>query len=467
MSRVATHESPLSHAEPTRAIAYRRLFVELLWLSLPVMAEHVLHMIVGLTDTWLANHLPTGAAAATAAIGTIAYVTWFMGLMVAAIGTGSTAIIARAIGARHRSLANSVCGQSVSAGIVSGIVIGALVFMLAEPIVRLTGLGNEAQGYALTYLKLLALSMPFATVMFVANACLRGAGDTVTPAVVMMLVDLINAALSFALTYGWFGLPAMGFEGIAWGTVIAYIAGGVIQFAVLTKGRGGIRLHLHRLRPHWHTMRRVLRIGIPSGAEGLIAWLAQFSIVIIINLLDPTYRMAAAHVNAIRLESMSYLGGFAFATAAATMVGQSLGMRDPRRAKRAAYLSFAVGGGFMTGCGIAFILLAHYPAAWISADPEIAAQTARCLQITGFCQFGFAAAMIFGGAMRGAGDTTVVMMINLASVLLLRLAGVLIVTLWLGLGLTAIWIVLSTELLIRGVLMYARFLHGGWRHIQV
>jgi Na+-driven multidrug efflux pump len=59
----------------------------------------------------------------------------------------------------------------------------------------------------------------------------------------------------------------MGFDGIAVGTAIAYGAGGVIQVAVLLGGRGGVRLHAHRMRPHWHTMRRILRIGLPNGSS--------------------------------------------------------------------------------------------------------------------------------------------------------------------------------------------------------
>src|SRR4051794_11010632 len=81
------------------------LLKQLLMLSLPVLAEHVLHMAVGWNDTYLANHLPQDKAAAGAAVGTIQYFFWFLGLFAGAIGTGSTAIIARAIGARHRRLA--------------------------------------------------------------------------------------------------------------------------------------------------------------------------------------------------------------------------------------------------------------------------------------------------------------------------------------------------------------------------
>src|SRR5213594_1192884 len=96
------------------------LIKQLIVLSLPVLAEHVLHMMVGWNDTYLANHLPRDQAAAGAAVGTIQYFFWVLGLFASAIGTGSTAIIARATGARHRRLANSICGQSILFALMIG-----------------------------------------------------------------------------------------------------------------------------------------------------------------------------------------------------------------------------------------------------------------------------------------------------------------------------------------------------------
>src|SRR5580658_2330724 len=79
----------------------RLLLKQLLALAGPVWIEQILHMLVGLNDTYLANHLPSHAADAGAAVGTITYFLWFIGLLVASIGTGSTVLIARAKGARH------------------------------------------------------------------------------------------------------------------------------------------------------------------------------------------------------------------------------------------------------------------------------------------------------------------------------------------------------------------------------
>jgi putative MATE family efflux protein len=452
---------------PVRGDEQHRIVRPVLWLALPVMAEQVLHMAVGLTDTYLANHLGGDPAAPTAAVGTMAYVLWFIGLIVGSIGSGSTAIIARATGARHRSLANKVAGQSVAGALLAGIVLGFTLWLCADSVVHLTGLAPEARGYAAQYLRILAGSLPFSMTMFIANACLRGSGDTLRPMLVMLVVDLSNVLVSFSLTYGWFGLPAMGFAGIAIGTTVSYIIGGLLAFGVIQRGNEHVRLLVRRMRPHWHTVRRILRIGLPSALEGLLAWSANFAVVIVINAMDQSSVAAAAHINTIRIESISFLSGMAFATAAATLVGQNLGRRDPHRAAQSAYAAFGIGGLLMTLMGMLFILFPALPARALSEDPRILDLTARCLFVAGFCQIGFAASMIFGGALRGAGDTFVVMLLNLASVLAVRLLGVLIVGWWLELGLVAIWMVLSAELLVRGALTYGRFWQGGWRHVKV
>ena len=440
---------------------------ELLWLSLPIVAENLLHMVVGLTDVWLASHLASQAAAATAAVGSVGYILWLIGLIAGAIGTGSTAIIARAIGARHQSLANSVCGQSVTASVLLGTLLAGGFILLAIPFAQLTGLSGQAYSFSLYYIRVLSLALPFSILMYAAGACLRGAGDSITPAIAMIVVDLVNMGFSAALTWGWLGLPAMGFRGIALGTVIAYIVGGMLLFGVLVSGRGKLRLFLHRLRPHWLTLKRIFRIGIPSGAEWLLTWVAQFIIVIIINRADTTNVMSAAHIIAVRVEALSYMVGFAVATAAATMVGQALGMKSPARASRSAYLAYAVGGGAMTAGGLLFIFFGHVFTRFMTNVPAIADLAATCLFITAFAQPGFAAAAIFSGALRGAGDTFSVMAINLASIIFVRLAGVLFVASWLHLGLASIWIVLAGELTVRGLLVYLRFRHGGWRHVPV
>src|SRR6185312_3157820 len=151
-----------------------------------------------------ASHLPPAHAAdATAAVGSVSYVLWLIGLVAGAIGTGSTAIIARAIGARHQSLANSVCGQSVTAAVLIGALLTAVLWVGQVPAAVMTGLTGQAYDFTLFYVRILSLSLPFSILMYAASACLRGAGDSATPAVAMIIVDIVNMAFSTALARGW------------------------------------------------------------------------------------------------------------------------------------------------------------------------------------------------------------------------------------------------------------------------
>ncbi len=443
------------------------LLRQIMFLALPVFVEHTLHTLVSMTDSYLANHLSKDAAEATAAVGTITYLFWFIGLFAGAVGTGSTAIVARAIGARHRGAANRVVGQSILFALVLGSMLGIVLYAVSDPLARAAGLSDVAAAYAAQYLRIISPAVPMIVTLFVANACLRGSGDTVTPATAMFVVDVVNAVLSFSLVYGWMGLPEIGFAGIAIGTLVAYICGAMMQIVVLLMGRKQLRLYLHRLRPNPHDLRRIIRIGLPSGLEGAIMWTSNFFVLRVVNSMDVTSIAGAAHNTTIRIEALSYMSGYAFAVAASTIVGQSLGMKRPTRAVRAAYLCYLVGGGLMTLLGLLFIAFPHVFAALLTEPGPVADLTAQTLRITGVCQIGFAAQIIFGGALRGAGDTLWAMLLNLSSVVLIRLAGVLVVGAYLGWGLGAVWWVLVVDLMLRGGLMFARFAGGRWKTIKV
>lgn len=447
-------------------------------LAIPVFIEHTLHVVVGVTDTYLANTLVATAgltdaalaaaratnAAAGTAVGSVSYLLWFIGLVVSAVGTGATAIIARAYGSQHRRLANKVCGQSILLAGVLGLLTAAGLYAMSGPLTTLIGLTGSSADLFGQYLRVLVIGVPFSTVMFTANACLRGSGDTVAPAAVMVVVDVVNVIFSVALTHGAFGYDGFGFMGIAYGTTLAYVVGGVLQFGVLLSGRRTLRLHLHRLRPEWLTMKRVLRIGLPSGAEGLLWWVANFAVIRSVNHLGDN--AATAHSLAVRVESFSFMSGLAVGTAVATLVGQSLGAGDPLRARRVAYVGYAAGGGIMAFAGLTFIGFSEWWARLFTHDPAVQKLTAECLFLTGFIQCGMAATIIFGSALRGAGDTVAAMLASLSSVVVLRCVGVTVIGM-MGASLRQIWMLLCIELVCRGLLLFARFRTGRWMTARV
>ena len=153
---------------------------QIVWLSLPIVFENLLNMFVGLTDTFLAGHLKEQTAAATAAVGTITYVLWLISLIAGAIGTGSTAIIARAVGPA------SLAGEQRLRAIHRRGCPGRRYHGLDLCLLRSTaggphGAERRRRADALFYIKVLSLSLPFSMVMVAGASCLRGAAIRSAP----------------------------------------------------------------------------------------------------------------------------------------------------------------------------------------------------------------------------------------------------------------------------------------------
>ncbi len=425
--------------------------------------------LVGTVDLSLAGHLDPEPLkiAATDALGVTSYVTWLMAMFHMSVGVGATALISRAIGGRHRGLANAGLGQSLVLAVISGLLAGAGVFLLAPLIGRLAGLHGQSLELSVLYLRLVALAVPFSAMLMVSNASLRGAGDTRTPFMVMVVVNLVNIGFSCLFVYGPAPIGGHGVAGIASGTVMAWVVGALITIAVLTRGCGGIRLHYHRLRPHPHTMRRILRVGAPNLVESVVGmWIANFLILMIVGRLT-TRGAIGAHMIAIRIESVSFLSGFALSIAAATLTGQYLGLGDPRRAKQAAMLCWAVAAGIMSLFGVAFVAVPHLLAMIITDAPLLLDLCITPIRICGPIQVFFATQIVLAGAMRGAGDTRTTMWITSLSTYCVRLPAAYLLGIVWGMGLNGVWLALCGELVFRGVIFAARFWHGGWARAKV
>ncbi len=456
----------------------RRLQGKLGGLSLPrqvaVLAvwpllEQFMAFLVGTVDLMLAGRLDPAElqVAATDALGTTSYVTWLMSMIYSSIGVGATALVARAVGGRHKRMVHATLGQSLLLAAVIGLVVGAGVFAAAPWIGWAANLSGDGIALNNLYLRTVAYAAPMSALLLVGSACLRGAGDTRTPFLVMAVVNTVNIVASILFVFGPAPWGGHGVGGIAAGTVIAWAAGLTLILFALLRDWGAIRLHPHRLWPHWTTLRRLIRVGMPAMFERVGGmWVANFLVLMVVGGIG-SEGLIGAHMIAIRIESLSFLSGFALSTAAATLTGQYLGLGQPDQARRAATLCWKYGAIFMGLLGVAFTVAPDAFARIITSNPVVVEHSLTPIRICGPIQVFFATQMILGGALRGAGDTRAAMWITTLSMFLLRLPGVYIAGVWLGLGLNGIWVVLCSELVLRGVFFGTRFLRGKWMDIDV
>jgi putative MATE family efflux protein len=443
-----------------------------------VLVEQLLNMLVGLVDTWLTgNYLSTDAH--LAAIGLMAYVMWLLPSMFAAVAIGATAMTSRFVGSGDSPAAARVTNQAILAGTVLAGAAMAAVYFFGSWFVETMQLEAEAARLAVRYLEFLLPVIPAIMVQQVGIACLRGAGDTISGLFCMAMVNVVNVLLSTSLVTGLGPCPTLGWDGLAIGTATGHALGAVIVLGLLVTGRAEMRLRPSWLRPDPGLIRRLLRIGLPGGADVALILVCHLVFVGIINSLGTS--AAAAHSLGVRIEALAYLPGAAFQVAAATLAGQFLGARDDRRAVRGALMACLAGGGIMAGAGVVMFSGAYPLAAFFTGGAsETAQSTAPLLRIVSLAMPSLALSMILTGALRGAGDTRWPFLFTVIGFVGLRLPLATVLA-WdqvplplvegsvpgAGLGVPGAWYAMVIDVIVRSILVVWRFGQGGWKHVNV
>jgi putative MATE family efflux protein len=458
-----------------------RLVLMLVW---PALLQQLLVLALMLSDRLLAGrfqHLEPGKQIATqAAQTTAAYLSWFITSYTILVSVGSTALVAHFIGAGDRRSAVHVTNQSLLLAVVAGLVGTVIGLAGVDGMVRLLKLQGEAADYAADYLRPTFALLVFQVIESAGIACLTGAGDTRTGLWVRVGVVALNVPLAYALLRGFGPLPALGFPGIAWGTAVSNLAGGLAILAVLGRGRAGLRLRPRLLRPHRDLLRRLLRISVPAAADSLSVAVGQLWFLRIINGLGDAAE--AAHGIALGWEALGYLSGAAFGTAAITLVGQNLGAGRPAQAARSGWTAFALGGTLMTLMGGVFFVLALPMFQLFCGDPgqePIVDVGVPVLQLIAFAMPALASCIIFTAALRGAGDTRVPVLFSWFGFFVIRIPLAYLLTrdrldlgpwgVWAGynLGLRGAWLAMFADLTLRGLFFLGRFAGGRWKRMRV
>ncbi len=438
-----------------------------LFLALPSLAEQMLIFLVGTVDMLLAGHLSGEGASrvATEAVGIAAYVGWLATMLFAAVGAGTTALVSRAMGAGDERFANQVANRSLVLSAITGLAMFGLLWTAAPVLASALDLTGEARQITINYLRLDAVGLIFASISLAGSAAMRGCGDMRTPMWILGGVNVINAILSPMCVYGTGPLPEMGVVGIVIGTMIARIAGGLAVVWCLAVGTSGLKLKSSELRATGDIAQRILSIGLPAAADGLIMWIGHFTFLRIVR--ESGEASLAAHFIGIRIEALTYLPAVAWGAATATLVGQSLGAKRPDRARQAANVAL------MQMVGVGLMLTVVYLAAAgpifraMSNDPEVCRLGAPALRMLALFQVPLTVAIVVLNTLRGAGETRFPMWVTLIGGFGIRLPLAWFCGIVLEGGLIGAWIGMCGDMLFRAVVLFARYLHGGWMHKSI
>lgn len=461
----------MGSGDKAAAVHMRRRVMVLAW---PAIAEMFLMTLTQIVDTAMVGRL--GGAAITAVGLTMAPMMLFMG-MFAAIGVGSTAIVARFTGAGDAAGATRAAHQSLILSVGSALAVSFAIFLLARQVILFMGAEPEVVPLGTAYLRTLSTGLVFYSTSFILSGVLRGAGDTRSPMQVNAVANIANVVLNFFLIFesrtvgvGAYSLSipgaGLGVFGAALGTVVARGIGGIMILMILFRGRSPVTLEWRRLLVlDLDLMRRIVRIGIPAALERTAMSIGHVLFSRIVATLGTT--AYAAHHLAVVAESVSYMPGFGFSMAATVLVGQGLGAGDPEMAERYGRETWRLGAIIMTSLGVLFFLVPRVFLRMLTNEPEVIELGSMCLRIVAVAQFPFATAIIYAGAIRGAGDTKFPLYATIMGMLVIRLSLAWLMGIYLGMGLFGIWSAMAIDLFFRGFLFYRRFRSGSWKTIQV
>ena len=465
--------------------------------ALPVMIQQFLAATVGLFDKILAGALPESIVVASLdGLGVGSYVGWLIGIAMAGIGIGGQALIARAMGSGDPDQSHSALAQSLLISTIWGTLFAVVMWFMAPWLADLAL--NESQAdareYCIEYVRIMAYGLPFFGIMMVGGMCMHGAGESLVPSIIAILVNVVNVGVSWGLSGAdleWLGVDGVenpfGFDlhvsGIAWGTVISFACGALLTLVALARGIKDLRLESRRLCLDVAMAWRVVRIGIPNFFEGLSMWMANLVVLWFIGevatskmaqhvLLDSSedsvdlaeagQGLQGAHIIAVQWEAFSFLPGFAIGIAAGAIAGQFLGAGNLRMARKAVWTCIGIGIVIMGLLGVVFSIFGKALTSVISDDPVYMETVPSLLLICGVTQVFFAISMVTRQALRGTGDTLWVFIITTCSSYLVRLPAAWFLGIYLEMGLVGIWIGLCGELVVRSMLFLARFMQGGW-----
>ena len=425
-------------------------------LALPVTVSSLLQRTEGIVAVFLVGGL---GAIPIAAVGLGQLLAFIATTLVSGLSVGTNVIIAQQWGARRYEEAGQASRHFLGLSIFVSFALALLGLSANGLIMQLLGAQPEVIGLALPYSNLIFLVIPFTVLLAVLSSILQGTGDTKTPMYAMIMVNVLHIAIAYPLIYGQWGLPAFGVKGAAVAVGIAEATGSVyllLRCRTILKPSKQLRLDL---------LRTIWQVGAPVSGERIVQQagiLLYTKIVLIYGTVS-----YAAHQVGLSIESLSFLPGYGFAIAAATMVGQSIGAGKYTRAKLENWEANRLATFIMSAMGIVFFFFPYALLRAFTSDEAVIELGTTFLKIVALLQVPLALTMVLAGSLRGAGDTRFIMIATMIGMWGVRIPIAFVAGYWLTMGVFYVWLAMIADWTLRMALMLWRYRSERWKSIRV
>ena len=372
----------------------------LFYLSVPIVITNLLQVGYNLADTFWLGRYSTDALAAISLGFPLVYLFISLGLGLTVAGS---VLVAQHTGAEQPEEAEYAASQTVVFTLIAGLTLGVIGFTFVEQLLGVFGAEPVVLGLATDYMEIISLGLPFLFGFTVFIALMRGAGDTVTPMVVMFGTVVLNVALDPFLIFGWGPLPELGVEGAAVATVFSRGSAMVVGLWLMFRGRHGIQIHLREMWPDLTYSKKLLRIGGPASLENTGRAISVNLVLVIVTLFSTP--VVAAFGVGLRVFSMVFMPAIAIDRGVEAMTGQNIGAGKLDRVSKTNRVAAVSSFVLLSLLGVVTFAFAPEIIRVFDDTPAVVAEGATFLRWIA-PTFGFVGVLrAYSGGFRGAGRT--------------------------------------------------------------
>jgi len=433
----------------------------LLVFALPTLATNILQSLNGsINAIWVGRFLGEGALAATSNANNIMF------LMFAAVfgfGMAATILVGQSFGRRDIDGARRAFGSAVGLVFGSAVVVAALGWIFAPQILGWLATPGDAFALALTYLRIIFLSLPFSMMLVLITMGLRGTGDAMTPLWFGLLASALDAGLNPLFILGVGPLPAMGIAGSALATLLANVGAlgaliGYIYANDLTLRLRGEELGY--LFPSRDVVWSIVTKGVPIGAQMIVIALAGLTMMGLVN--REGVDTSAAFGVTLQLWAYVQMPAMAIGAAVSAMAAQNIGAGKWDRVERITGAGLLINLAITGAMVVLLLIFDRAVMALFLGGQSPALPIARHIQLIatwGFILFGMT--MVFFGVVRANGAVLGPLLILFVAMFPLRVGFALLTRPMLGVD--ALWWSFPVGSIATVVLAALFYRYGNWR----
>ncbi|MGB5610079.1 MATE family efflux transporter [Eudoraea sp.] len=431
-------------------------------LSIPMILEMMMESIFAIVDIAYVSRVSVNAVAT---IGLTESVITLVYAIAIGLSMAATAVVARRVGEKDLKGARQAAMQAILLGIAVAVSIGVVGFLYSKEILALMGGEPDliAEGYG--YTKLLIGGNITIVLLFLINAIFRGAGDASVAMWTLVLSNGLNIILDPVFIFGWGPIPEFGVMGAAIATNIGRGTAVVFQLGILFFGWSRIKLAVSDIVLRTGVMLNLIKVSLGGIAQFLIG---TSSWVFLMRLMSEFgSEVLAGYTIAIRVMMFTFMPAWGMSNAAATLVGQNLGAKQPERAEKSVWITGKYNAYFMLAVSLIYLFFAPEIIGLFSNVTSVVENGALCLQVVAAGYIFYAYGMVVSQAFNGAGDTKTPTKINLIAFWAFQLPFAYLAAITFELGALGVFLAITLAEVMLSVIAIIWFRKGYWKKVQV